>query len=74
MSKSDATQARKNPNYHEDVIADLNREHDLDATAPDDDEMADDNITIDTTNYVNAAVQKVFHSLTFCPLFLNVHL
>jgi hypothetical protein len=72
MTKSDATQASKNFNYQEDVNAKLNREHDLNATAPDD-EMANEDITmegLEAANYVKAAVQKVLHSSSFLIHFL----
>ena len=69
MSKSDATQASKSFNYQEDVNANLDREHDLNATAPDD-EMGDEDTTMEAANYVKAAVQKVIHSLTFVIYFL----
>jgi hypothetical protein len=69
MSKSDATQASKNFNYQEDVNASLDRGHDLNATAPDE-EMADEDTTMEAANHVKAAVQKVGHSSTSYLLFI----
>jgi len=62
MSKSDATEATSNVNYQDDVNADLDREHDLDVTAVED-EVGDEVISTQAVDHVKAAVQKVlFHS------------
>ncbi|KAF8798661.1 hypothetical protein BYT27DRAFT_7122774 [Phlegmacium glaucopus] len=58
MLKSNATQACSNLNYQDDINADLNREHDLNAMAPDE-EADDEDITIEAADHVKAAVQKL---------------
>lgn len=58
MSKSNAEQATSNLNYQDDVNADLDRKHDLDATAADD-EVDNEEISTDAANHVKAAIQKV---------------
>ena len=73
MSKTDATQASKSFNYQEDVNANLSREHDLNATAPED-EMGDEDTTMEAANYVKAAVQKVIHCSTFVIYFLLLYI
>ncbi len=62
MSKSDATQASSNINYQDDINVNLDREHDIDATAVED-EVDDETISTDAVDHVKAAVQRVlFHS------------
>ena len=58
MSKSDATQASSNVNYQDDVNVGLDCEHDLDATATED-EVDNEVIGTEPTDLVKAAVQKV---------------
>ncbi|KAF8812635.1 hypothetical protein BYT27DRAFT_7086732, partial [Phlegmacium glaucopus] len=58
MSKSDAAQASVNLNYQDDVNANLDREHDLNATVPDD-EVADEDVAIEVADRVKVAVQKL---------------
>ncbi|KDR70575.1 hypothetical protein GALMADRAFT_144479 [Galerina marginata CBS 339.88] len=58
MSKPDATQATSNVNYQDDVNADLDREHDFDATAAED-EVDDEVISTEAADHVRAAVQKL---------------
>ena len=60
MSKSDAAQASQVTNYQDDVNVDIDREYDLDATAPED--VDDEEISIEPVNFIKAAVQKVFFS------------
>ena len=69
MSKSDATQASKSFNYQEDVNANLDRVHDL-STSAHDEEIGDEDTTMEAANYVKAAVQKVVYSLTSVIYFL----
>jgi hypothetical protein len=66
MSKSDAKQASKNLNYQDDVNAALDRKHDLNATAFDDEKADEDSedITTESANYVKAAVHKVVHFIS----------
>jgi hypothetical protein len=59
MSDTDATQASQVTNYQDDVNADVDREYDLDATAPED-VVDDKEISIEPVNLVKAAIQKVF--------------
>jgi len=58
MSKSDATQASSHINYQDDVNVGLDREHDVDATATEDD-VDNEAIGTEPTDLVKAAVQKV---------------
>jgi len=69
MSKSDATQASSNVNYQDDVNVGLDREHDLDATATED-EVDNDVIGTEPTDLVKAAVQKVIFFNKDCRSFL----
>ncbi|KAF8237820.1 hypothetical protein L208DRAFT_1245739, partial [Tricholoma matsutake] len=58
MSKSDAMQASSNVNYQDNVNVGLDREHDLDATATED-EVDNKVIGTEPTDLVKAAVQKL---------------
>jgi hypothetical protein len=69
MSKSDATQASSNVNYQDDVNVNLDREHDLDATATED-EVDNEAIGTEPADLVKAAVQKVFFVDKDCCSFL----
>jgi len=59
MSKYDAMQASSNVDYQDDVNVNLNCEHDLNATATED-EVDSKAISTEPGDLVKAAVQKVF--------------
>ena len=69
MSKSEATQASSNVNYQDDVNVSVDREHDLDATAAED-EVDNEAIGTEPTDLVKAAVQKVIFVKKDCCSFL----
>jgi len=69
MSKSEATQANSNVNYQDDVNVGLGREHDLDATATEN-EVDNEAIDMEPTDLVKAAVQKVIFVNKDCRSFL----
>ena len=69
MLKFDATQASSNVNYQDDVNTRLDRAHDLDATAAED-EVDNEAIGTEPTDLVKAAVQKVIFIDKDCLLFL----
>ena len=69
MLKSNAAQVSSNINYQDDVNVGLDREHDLDATAAED-EVDNNVIGTEPTDLVKAAVQKVIFFDKDCRSFL----
>jgi hypothetical protein len=64
MSKSTAKKASSSLNYQDDVNSNLDRDHDIDATAEDEgegDEGEDDESGMEVANQVKDAVLKVGH-------------
>ena len=59
MSKSTAKKASSSVNYQDDVNTALDREHDIDSTADEEDKEDDEGSSTESASQVKAAVLKV---------------